>query len=238
MRTLWIIAGMRRSGIHAVVDWLLSGLDGPYILLNNVRFDRVHRKANNMSLSPGYETSRTANEHVVTVFEDKRLDRIDRAPLLQSIRPSVDTNRKLIIIRDPYNLTASRLHRTRVRKSRDTRPQRVPSLWPDHASAQPPWIRCIYNRWIADDSYRKQLAAELQISQCPPRSEHVARAGRGSSFDGLTFDGRASEMDVSGRWRQYADDPVFRQCVGRPEIARLSAEVCLFPSPLEQADDS
>jgi len=73
MKQLWIIAGMRRSGIHAVLNWLLSGLDAPYVVLNNVGHDRIKPKEENTMFSDGYNNLRSSNEQVVTVFEEKRL---------------------------------------------------------------------------------------------------------------------------------------------------------------------
>jgi len=234
MRTLWIIAGMRRSGIHAVVDWLLSGLDGPYILLNNVRLDRINPKENNTTFSDGYETSRNENEHAVVVFEDKSLPKCLQSPLLRAIEPWADQRRQLVIIRDPYNLTASRLQRTR-RGARDTRPVRVVSLWPTHAQAGNEWTRCVYNRWFADEQYRRELANKLELPLCPPYPEQVAKAGRGSSFDGLKFDGNAASMAVLDRWQAFAEDSTYRRIVDRPELAELSETVCNYPCPFEES---
>jgi len=231
MRTLWIIAGMRRSGIHAVLDWLLSGLDSPHVVLNNVRLDRVNPKENNTSFSDGYEDSGNPNEHIVIVFEDKRLSVIDRCPLVKHILPGVDSVRKLVIIRDPYNLTASRVQRTR-HGARDTRPGRVARLWPSHARAGSEWTRCVYNQWFADEKYRHDLADKSGLLACPPYPEHVAKAGRGSSFDGLKYDGNAASMAVLDRWRAFANDPQYRRIVDRPELAELSESICLFRNPI------
>jgi len=232
MRTLWIIAGMRRSGIHAVVDWLLSGIDAPHVVLNNVRIDLVNPKENNTTFSDGYQDSSNPDEHIVAVFEDKRLPVIEKCPLVRRIMPGVDTVRKLVIIRDPYNLTASRLQRTR-RGARDTRPGRVARLWPSHARADKEWTQCVYNLWFTDEEYRRLLATKLDLSFCPPYPEHVAKAGRGSSFDGLKYEGNAAEMAVLDRWRAFAEDSQYRRFVDRPELANLSESVCHFPSPLK-----
>lgn len=236
MRTLWIIAGMRRSGIHAVVDWLLSGINAPYVVLNNARLDRINPKEKDTTFSTGYEDSKNPHEHVVAIFEDKRLPAINRSPLVRQMSSGFDHIRRLVVIRDPYNLTASRLHRTR-RGSRDTRPERVIRLWPSHAQAGSIWTRCVYNLWFADEPYRNELAEKLKLPSCPPYPEHVARAGRGSSFDGLKYDGNAAQMAVLDRWRAFTDDPQYRRIVDRPLLARLSETVCRFPFPLKGTND-
>ena len=236
MRTLWIIAGMRRSGIHAVVEWLLSGLEAPHIVLNNVRLDRISPKEKDTTFSEDYQDSTNEDEHVVAIYEDKRLPDVNRSPLVRQMSQGFDQVRRLVIIRDPYNLTASRLHRTR-RGSRDTRPERVTRLWPSHAQAGLVWTRCIYNQWFIDDAYRRELANKLKLLSCPPYPEHVARAGRGSSFDGLKYDGNAAQMAVLDRWRAFTDDPQYRRIVDRPTLAHLSEAVCGFSCPLKGTND-
>jgi hypothetical protein len=41
----------------------------------------------------------------------------------------------------------------------------------------------------------------------------------------LTFDGRASPMDVTGRWRQFRDDQRFRSLFDDIELFQLSEEI-------------
>jgi len=235
MRTLWIIAGMRRSGIHPVVNWIKAAIDTagePHVLLNNVHLAVLNSKDSNVVFSRNFASSDSANEHVLVVFEDKRLRRIDASPLLGRI--GGDRRKLLVVLRDPYNLTASRLERTRRRRNRDTHPRRVAELWPDHAGHDATWTRCIYNRWFAEQSYRQQVAAALELPTCPPLPNRIARAGRGSSFDGVRYDGRVAEMPVLDRWRKFADDGEFRQYVNHPRLAMLSDELCGFSNPLKE----
>jgi len=235
MRTLWIIAGMRRSGIHAVVNWIKAAIDTtgePHILLNNVHLPVLNSKESNVIFSKNFASSDSTNEHVLVVFEDKRLRRITESPLLRHI--GADQRRRLVVLRDPYNLVASRLQRTRRRHTRDTNPRRVAELWPDHARHDETWTRCIYNRWFADEAHRQQLATTLELPTCPPLPTHIARAGRGSSFDGVRYDGRAGEMPVFDRWREFTDDPEFQRHVNHPLLATLSEEVCGFLNPLKE----
>jgi len=234
VRTLWIIAGLRRSGIHAVVDWIRAALDAaaqPHLLLNNVRLHRLHPRESNVAFSADYHLSCSPHEHLLVVFEDKRLRRIAASALPRRLG---GRQRRLVVLRDPYNLVASRLERTRRRRSRDTHPRRVAELWPEHAAHDPTWTRCVYNRWFSDQQYRQRLAAALKLPVCAPLPQHVARPGLGSSFDGLQYDGRAGRMPVLQRWRKFAHDPEFRQYVDHPRLAALSREVCGFDCPLEE----
>lgn len=232
MRTIWIVAGMRRSGIHAFTDWFMAGLEGPTLLLNNVRLNSLHHDKRCVTFSKGYESSTGENEHIVVVFEDKRLPSVRSAPLLRCLGGPDDEQKHLVVIRDPYNLAASRLRRSRTGR-RGMPPQSVARLWPRHAQHGMKWTPCVYNRWFTDETYRSELAGTLRLSFCPSLPTHVARPGRGSSFDGLKYDGRPQEMQVLDRWRAYADDPEYRRLVSDPRLATLSEKLCGFPNPLE-----
>jgi len=234
MRTIWIVSGMRRSGIHAFTDWFMAGLEGPTLLLNNVRLNSLHHDKRCVTFSTGYESSTNENEHIVVIFEDKRLPSVCSAPLLRCLGGSDDEQKHLVVIRDPYNLTASRLRRYRTGR-RGMPPRTVASVWPRHAKHGKEWTPCVYNRWFTDEAYRTELAASLGLSSCPELPTHVARAGRGSSFDGLEYDGNAQQMQVLDRWRAYANDPEYRRLVSDPQLAKLSEEICGFPNPLEDA---
>jgi hypothetical protein len=82
----------------------------------------------------------------------------------------------------------------------------------DHALA---WLNqssngllCIsYNRWFVDPTYRLGLQRELGLIQRSFPTESVPAHGFGSSFDGQSMDGRASDMDVLNRWREMRSDP-------------------------------
>jgi len=233
MRTIWVVAGMRRSGIHTVTDWLMSALQGPILLLNNVRFGALHGENRCISFSEGYESATGKDEHIIAIFEDKRLPLIRSAPLLKRLAAPGDRQKHLLVLRDPYNLAASRLRRYRTGRH-GTPPKQVASLWPRHAKHGNEWTPCVYNHWFTDEAYRQQLAANLGMPSCPALPTHVARAGRGSSFDGLAYDGNAQQMQVLDRWQAYTDDAEYRRLVSEPQLAKLSQEICGFKNPLEE----
>ncbi len=236
MRTMWIIAGMRRSGIHAVTNWIRTALDAagePHLLVNNVRLTHFNHKSENVVFSRNYVSAASGNSHILIVYEDKLLRRIDKSPLIDAI--GADEFRRLVVVRDPYNLTASRLQKQRRRGNTNMPLSRLVTMWPDHAQPGEGWVQCVYNRWFRDEDYRRQVAESLALPSCPPLPVAVARAGDGSSFDGLQYDGRAGEMPVLDRWRHFVDDPDFVSRVNHPQLAALSEQVCGFPNPLKEA---
>lgn len=66
-------------------------------------------------------------------------------------------------------------------------------------------VKVNFNRWVAERDYRKQLAAQVGIPSDGRSYQSVPSYGGGSSFDGLGYDGKASEMKVLERWTTLSD---------------------------------
>jgi hypothetical protein len=126
-----------------------------------------------------------------------------------------------------------RLVRTRDRKSLIYRElRRAAQLWKEYAAEAAGSTKRLnnllvinYNRWFADESYRASLGAQLNMVSVDKGIDQVAKWGPASSFDKLSFDGRANEMKVLERWKHYANDELYRSVCGDPELHRLSHEL-------------
>ena len=126
------------------------------------------------------------------------------------------TRYTLLVLRDPFNLLASR------------RAKPVPlSTYPEPASLLDMWeayaleylgetchlgklVRVNYTRWVKHQEYRRRLSESIGLQFTDRGREIVPRAGDGSSFDLVMFDGRASQMKVMERWKYYANDIWFQ----------------------------
>jgi hypothetical protein len=68
-----------------------------------------------------------------------------------------------------------------------------------------------FTDWHQDASYRQEVAHRLGFGESSEAlRQSVATYGFGSSFDGMEYDGRASEMNLQSRWVCCVDDPLFR----------------------------
>ena len=66
-----------------------------------------------------------------------------------------------------------------------------------------------YNRWFQDRDYREQIAQLLDIPFTDAGINNVSGCGGGSSFEQRNYVGKAQEMPVLERWKQYADHPAY-----------------------------
>jgi hypothetical protein len=86
-----------------------------------------------------------------------------------------------------------------------------------------------YNSWFSNKEYRINLAAKLGLDFDDRGIHEVAKWGpsirRAESFDGLSFDGQATEMKVLERWKTYQDDPFYQGLFSDKELITLSERI-------------
>lgn len=138
--------------------------------------------------------------------------------------------RDVLILRDPFNLVASRLHSGRL--SVKHKHEDVLSIWLEHAREYLGEQNCLpckvvvnFNKWASDPSYREALSKELGFVFVDKGVDSVPTIGGGSSFDRLSYDGRAGEMDIQGRWRRFEDSDRFIQCFTDPNVFRYAKQI-------------
>ena len=223
------VIGLRRSGNHAIIEWLIADHLGPVLFLNEAypatRPNRTRQREWNWR--PGEKTDGLGA--IVYNYEDQSLltitmDSVGRQRL-KWLGPAVGRF-DLLILRDPFNMLASRLQWKR--ESLD-RLRQVVGEWKIYAGE---WlgdtatlhhkVPVSFNRWASDDAYRAELAQRLGLAPTDMGKARVSTYGGGSSFDGTAHDGQASQMKVLDRWQRFADDPRFRALVADAELHDLA----------------
>jgi hypothetical protein len=224
--------GMRRSGHHAVLDWVMAQLPGPQHHFNNELLTKPQFK---------WQASAKAAARVLSVnFEDVRVDRFaETRPESQSVYRRCERRclgeivRRiyLLVVRDPYNTFASRLSHPWFRKEARKRPDKYIRKWKDYARfylGSPPFpglLRINYNRWFVDAAYRRELSAELGLEFSDDGLHRIPRAGGGSSFDSYAHQGNAQAMDVLSRWRTVEHQPAFQAVLSDVDVRRLAERI-------------
>lgn len=246
------IIGMRRTGNHAVIHWLrqlyrargeasehLNDLilnESPYrYKYENLRDHHPEYPKMMAAYRRQAQGNFTPRPYLSYSYEDYSLQQIANQPRL-------DRNHDLylgrsgerwdvLILRDPFNLFASRLKSKFMAVKAPGKT--MVELWLDYAAeflGQTQMLRqpkvCInYNRWCLEPAYRQALAEQLRIPYQAVDTEKVSGSGGGSSFDDLTFQGKASEMDTLGRWRHFQDQPRYRALFQNPQLWDYSERI-------------
>lgn len=205
---LFIAPSLKRSGHHAVIDWILnqfSGLSSYYNYANKhpavELLDRCDSRWVSSLDIPCNPWIKAAGIN----FENLSIDKILAEGFLEECRmsfPYAGCQWFLLVLRDAYNNFAS----CEMRKPGTWDGQ----LWKSYAhlfladdsNLGIPMVKINFNRWFSDVSYKHSLANVLSCDTFQPAQERVSHFGDGSSFSKLCFDGSASRMKVNDRWRQ------------------------------------
>lgn len=256
----FVVLGMQRSGNHAVIQWLLSGLDEPWVYLNNVRPGVVtFRAVPGLTETKGWpfaEVPRLADPAVRAAYPGRLVHSHEDIAARElgawlAQQPpylgTAEARATLLILRDPFNLFASRVYRTWMKNWRgfipvdDQDSALLAERWIEHALEfcgqtrhLPNLVPVNYDAFALDPAYRARLAAQLGITPDEAIMQRTAPWGRGSSFDEFALDGRAHEMDVLGRWRALADHPRYRAVLADARLWVLAEQIfgdveALFP---------
>ena len=208
---------MRRSGHHAVLNWILRQVRGPGLFLNDCRLDADGNVAGNRfsrTVNPAGEG--VPNDLYLCNFEDLGVEEL--AALLGRARSRGPSERvlHLLVVRDPFNWVASRL------KAEPGLPLAgLVERWKGHVReclgrtrTFPDVVPADFSRWVADDEYRRTLATALGLDFDDRGFREVELPGL-SSFD----TGRVQEDNsvVLERWKDFRGDEAWR--------AALDAEV-------------
>lgn len=239
------IVGMSRSGNHAVIDWILSQARGrscfancaepklnPFasarpladrrrIVVNYAPFDHDAELRGDLSrkdlLIHSYEDC-FLGAVASAAFEDRHDEWVG-----QSLRRT-----DVLILRDPYNLFASRIA-ARIGLVSHAVAGRI---WKQHAREFLGVRRYLnqrrvlvnYNRWAMDRRYRARVAGELRLEFDDAARLRVPATGNGSSFDGVRYDGCAHAMRTLERWKHFDGDEAYAALFDR-DIHALARQI-------------
>ena len=223
------IIGLKRSGNHAIVNWILEQhkqINSDYCFINDVRPNtnplknkNGHSDYNDMVDKPkslfvySYE-DRALKDICSQEFYEKRIEYVGKS--LKVYAP--------LILRDPFNYFASRLKTNRKKgaqwawgdENKKNRHTQI-NMWLSYAKEFINKMNIIkdnkipvdFNLWHESFSYRMILADRLDIEFTDAGREGIYRAGGGSAFNGRRMHNKASDMDINERWKKMVNDDYY-----------------------------
>lgn len=214
--------GMSRSGNHAIADWIFAQARAQKLLLNcaegktnpllscrPLASGQGWRAEPEIDIEAEREGRFARKALLMHTYEDSWLRHAFSRELEENRERWLGPSRRrvnLLVLRDPYNLFASRLKMGCGLRSHIAR-----SMWNQHAREALGETRrlrgeslvVLYNEWVAKRTYRQEIAEFLELDFRDTGIQAVPECGGGSSFDGTRFDGRASAMPTGERWRHF-----------------------------------
>lgn len=208
MARYFVVFCMRRGGQHGIIHWICSQAR-PAIHYNNNEYSKKNKFADrNPVIYPktgGRHVGSKPDGHscynvVLYNFEDRRIS-IYKDRLLARFKEEDVTF--IVILRDPYNLYASRRKDSKKWKE---------ALYLEHMNyyEQKDIVGINFNKWFSDKEYRKRLAEKLDIEFTDEGLNKAVHPQAGpSSFDKDRYRDNAQQMNVLGRYNQINPKGVF-----------------------------
>jgi hypothetical protein len=240
------VVGLRRTGNHAIIQWILKQQIGKVLCLNNLPVDENpyrHRyeypEKNDLAeqvkkLEAEAKGQFTLKDCLIYSYEDHKLQSVfsDRFEAKHDLYLGKSQCRyDVLLLRDPFNLFASRCKSRKI--SVKTTEQDMMGIWLEYAKeflGETNHLKhrkiCInYNNWFRDREYRRQIADRLDSEFSDAGIDEVSHYGGGSSFNQQELQGQARQMDVLNRWKYFAEDPAYRQLFKNPELFEYSERI-------------
>ncbi|MEK6889062.1 MAG: glycosyltransferase [Nanoarchaeota archaeon] len=243
------VIGMQRTGNHPIINWLLGHFKGKICILNHVSPNKnpflshsIKQGSNTSALNIEKEKSglHEKKQCIVYNYEDEKISEIATKKFEKNRDSWIGSSKKkfdLLILRDPYNLFASRLKREYttqnkipLRTKKDAR--KISSLWKSYAKefiGKTNYLKnkfvINYNLWYSSKTYRKKISKSLGLEFTDKNFKQVPNIGNGSSFDGLKFNNHTEKMKVLQRWKTYKHHEVFREAVKDVKLIKLSEKI-------------
>lgn len=210
-----LVHGMKRSGNHAIIQWMLA--QGEFTFHNNIVPIAAILRGDRALPAPcdfaAWRAERVSLEQSICAsLEDHPPD----------FRPFCELPAdviQILILRDPENFFASRIRKAgkaiHPAYPREAGPMlnRVVQGWKAHAREflgltdhLQNKIPIYFNAWFLEEAYRAQISARLGLDFSDTGYAQVSDVGGGSSFDRTAFNGENRRMKVLERKSQLGDD--------------------------------
>ena len=244
------IVGLRRSGNHAIINWLASHYNRKICFLNDVKpitnpfltfkkntiiFNKDFYKEFNIDKEKCGKFSK--KKCLMYSYEDESLKNIFHKNFKKNHDKFVGKSKKIyniIILRDPFNMFASRFALNyHSRKKNFLKEFKIRELWKSYAREYlgetdylgKNKITINYNLWFSNNNYRRSIENKLGLKPNDEKIREILNFGNGSSFDGMKFNGDANKMKVLERWKILANDEIYKFILKDKQLIKYSNKI-------------
>lgn len=236
-----VLFGMRRSGNHLVINWILEQVPGSAVFYNNIR---RHGDPFDVGMREYRLRFPNTRPKIILSYEDLTPDEVSGGPLPGFLSDRTRMGRARVqcgvILRDPYNLFASRLKKWPERLTTGGDIHRQQDMYVKHAAlaageisafGSTPVIPILFNQLLTAPRYRSDLAGRLGINSGDAGLDKVPVYGHGSSFDGYDTAGTHLRSGVFDRWRGSLSDPRFQHVTSDARLRKLAKDIFGMDAP-------
>ena len=239
MQSIFVIHHMKRSGGHAVINWLVNNTPGAKFFNNDIPINPILAGHCSVPIVPlpyaewlarhgGDLQSMNEASTVLVSLEDHEL----------WVRPfDLPTAQTIVILRHPQNLFASRIrkaancpHMLAYHLADSKLRTRAARIWKEHARAAlsgadggQPLTAIFYEAWLTSEGYRAKLAHHFNLAALHNPFEHFAEEGGGSSFGQVDIN--PADLIRRADFLDAAEKAILVTILSDPEIAELADSI-------------
>jgi hypothetical protein len=224
--------GDRQGGQHAVAYWLFHQFNGVIYWKNSGQHKHDLLKMSNFPDLKLFKqwSENTINKHtaIAVSYEDKTLEVVNTYPYPQYTEKRYD----IIILRDPYNCFASKIHNWRNRCPRKAGKFEMKlNAWKQKARtviSKECSFFIDFGKWFSSKEYRQLILTWFPKDAFVFTDDHlnnIPKKAGASTWDERTFEGKAQQMDINNRYKGIIDDPLMKKIMADEEVKELSDKI-------------
>jgi hypothetical protein len=220
---------LRRSGCHAILNWIFNQLDQPVLFFNNAlphqdplwRMRSSGDLQNIVDCEPYYHERipRTKiidrdEKYISTLYEDFTELSDGVVANVGWIRP--ERVERIMIFRDFHNWMASRVRWTLHRKMKMDEPLFIWrwKMYAHHFLYTDDLVKIYHGLWMTNPSYRKSILDELGLNLVNDDISHVPNFGGGSSFSPVSYGAKArTDWKLGERYLYLKEHPELKAAI-------------------------
>ena len=227
-KTIYQVYGMKRSGNHAIIEWISRNEKGWVLHCNHIKKGQHPLEAIQKRIK-----LRKGKPVLITSYEEYASKKF-QLDFNEKIFGRATSKFNILILRDPFNLFASRYawkHDKKFNEPGKHRDRKI-KIWKSNAKLFLDWeanpddsmnIPINYNRWCVDENYKNQIAERLSLTQANSDINQIQRFGGGSSFTGTAkIDDKKVLLQ---RFLKLANNEDFKSIFEDKELLNLSQNI-------------
>jgi hypothetical protein len=217
---------MKRSGHHAIQNWILSGFSNPKLRINSPILSKgttittKKPKACFTNLNKLFGNFNSLNL-LISNYENANLGMAHKTKLLSRTAIHIWPEAKKFHVQ---NSQWSNI------------PKPVLTIYKQHLKQAlgiknflgnfygKNFIVINFNKWFISAQYRRELIHQLNMTADSTPFKQVARNGGGSSFNGVKFGNKAHQMKVLERYKQFTKNKKFIRVFADTELIELAQQ--------------
>lgn len=231
MKRVFFVFGIKRSGNHAIINWLYKMLPN-YVHINNLHPKFLTPAYYNLNLVQttiieNYKDNAWINfrqdNNLIISFEDQDIKTVHEKIVHLCKKCNIEPV-TIMIIRDPKNMLASLY---KIKKRFDIL-EGFKNIWINYAEEYltKKYLQhfIIYDKWFIDQDYRKKISYDLKLTFDDSNHNKIFKHGI-SSFDGYKFENDTTKMDVLNRANIFKNDSNFENLVSDLKMIELWTKI-------------